>query len=504
MLIDMLPAHGIDTGMVTYLSCSLPEQKRLFQAASSESPYYFTGSRPVAAALREQIGPVMASTGGPNTLVATSFTPEIAEAVRMSACIENSGQCTALRHAVVNCSADEVKGIFDGTPVMQDSRDALTNGEFAGIFADAGAIMNHADGYTQHPDNANICYRQSTSLPPIGIEEEWRNVYADVTSPGDVIGNDANFTAELADWLVKNQPITLAVNDDGASNFGMGLQLFEQTGQVVYTVGTVTNPALTCQARPQDGEVFGEFPVRRELKQYTKFPVVVPTPTPAYNSVFETKYLREQGDTWAVPADLSAFVEAVESSSNASNSADYGAEVKGYMRVLFDYLADVCTENPKVGHNNSNRTALFGLQTTPHNGQPNILRCGPDTTAASLGPYLLPFHATSAGDNSEGSGLRVSVDPRNTALLSVISTVTGVEVVEEDAAAFAAAVERDDPYNVVDCDSHDGAGEQIEFSMPGQFISTLLCVGHIKSVKPNDQEFIDAFSASKKWLAMRY
>jgi hypothetical protein len=206
-------------------------------------------------------------------------------------------------------------------------------------------------------------YRQSNSLPPIGVEEHWRNVVADVTSPGHDV-TDERFTSELAEWLVKNQPITLAVNDDGESDFSVALKLFEQTGQVVYTVGTVVEPALTCQARPQDGEVFGEFPVRRELKKYTKFPVVVPTPTPAYNSVYDARYLRELADTWTVPPPLQTVADALDT----LDDADHGAEVKGYLRVLYDYLADACSSNPKLGHNNSNRTAMYGLQTPPHNG----------------------------------------------------------------------------------------------------------------------------------------
>jgi hypothetical protein len=50
-------------------------------------------------------------------------------------------------------------------------------------------------------------YRQSSSLPPIGVEEHWRNVVADVTSPGHDV-TDERFTSELAEWLVKNQVLT--------------------------------------------------------------------------------------------------------------------------------------------------------------------------------------------------------------------------------------------------------------------------------------------------------
>ena len=68
-------------------------------------------------------------------------------------------------------------------------------------------------------------------------------------------------------------------------------KLFEKTGQVVYTVGHEGNVALTCQARPQEGEVFGEFPVRLDLAKYTRYPVLVPSPTPAYNCHYESDFL---------------------------------------------------------------------------------------------------------------------------------------------------------------------------------------------------------------------
>ena len=42
-----------------------------------------------------------------------------------------------------------------------------------------------------------------------------------------------------------------------------------------------------------------------------------------------------------------------------------------------------------------------------------------------------------------------------------------------------------------------------EFPLVGQFVSLLLCVGHIKSVGVNDEAFIKAFTHSPKWLGAR-
>ena len=93
------------------------------------------------------------------------------------------------------------------------------------------------------------------------------------------------------------------------------------------------------------------------------------------------------------------------------------------------------------------------------------------------------------------SALRVSVDPANSALAAELQTA-GVAVVAEDDAAFAARVGAETPYNVLSPGAADG------FPLVGQFVSTLLCVGHVKSTKPADDDFIDAFKGSPKWLAM--
>ena len=73
-----------------------------------------------------------------------------------------------------------------------------------------------------------------------------RNVYVDVTSPADA--SAPAFVDELCRWLVRHQPITVAVNAE-AGDFSLALQLWERSAAVVFTVGTLQDCALTCQAR---------------------------------------------------------------------------------------------------------------------------------------------------------------------------------------------------------------------------------------------------------------
>merc|ERR1711865_102098 len=107
--------------MVSYAACPLSEQLRMM-AACPEGALYLTSSREVAAAARAGHGNVMASTGGPNTLVAPVMT-------------EDSGQCTALRHAVVpGATTEDLAAMFADVPTISTPQDALKNGAFAGVF----------------------------------------------------------------------------------------------------------------------------------------------------------------------------------------------------------------------------------------------------------------------------------------------------------------------------------------------------------------------------------
>jgi hypothetical protein len=43
-------------------------------------------------------------------------------------------------------------------------------------------------------------------------------------------------------------------------------------------------------------------------------------------------------------------------------------------------------------------------------------------------------------------------------------------------------------------------GVLTEFPIVSHFVSTLFCLGHIKSTKSKDEQFIKAFENSAKWL----
>lgn len=489
MLLDIMVKHNVDNGLLTYATCTIPQTHRLFDTFPN-GPMHITCNREVAANVRAVHANTLSSTGGPNTLVSTEATPEVMQAIRWSAMIENSGQCTALRHAVINTDESTVRSMFDDSKAVSSSAESLEKHEFANVFENYP--FETLEGYTIHrPSHGQPCaYRISDELPPDSLSEQWRQVYVDVTTPKEAVGSDDTFVASVAKWLVRNQPISLAVN----GSYDMALDLFEQTGQVVYTVGgTKEHVALTAQARPQDGEVFGEFPVRKELFKYTKYPMIIPSPPAAYNSTYSLSFLEGKGQAAKAKSGTSVPSKLLD---NVASDV-----VRGYMQVLWDYLADAC--GPRTGWRTGTddaRTALYGLQRPPLNGQKSVVRCDASISFERVAPILFPFVATNASDQ-----MYVSCDPSNAAALKVLSELN-IPVKEQSDAEFSKDVDEnaDDLYNVIDPSVLSlTEDESAEYPLAAQFISLWFPVGHVKSAKPNDGAFLQKFSASDKWLTCR-
>ena len=551
LLMELLGKHGAPKGLVTYAACGLEDQQKLFRA-SPEGAVYITSSRPVAATVRAIHGNVLASTGGPNTLVAPALTPEIADATKLSAMIENSGQCTALRHVCIGgggggVSEADIEAMFEDAPKVSSPVDALRTGSFAAIFdggdscsssSTSSSSSSHAirspfelaPGYVPHPKHGAIAYRLNGNgaMPPDGIDEHWRQTYVDVSTPADPFGSDG-MVAELAGWLVRNQPISTAMNTKGSSDQDLAYarSLFERTSQVVYTVGYEGSPALTCQARPQEGEIFGEFPERRDLGKYTKYPVVIPSSTPAYNAHYEQAHLV------AKATKVAAALEAVryrgkEGAAAAAYDLIHRVEsvaVRGFCVLLLEYLADATKPNTNPSRGDSantggpNRSILFGLQRPPMDGSVTLLRCGAATPFDALAPTLLPFLVT----NAAGS-VCISVDPANSALVEQLqgeeggaAWLRGTPVTVESQADFEGATSASSSssssssapvfYNVVPpealADNNNTNGVLEAFPLAQQFVSLYLPMGHIKSVRSDDEPFLKYFAASGKWLRLR-
>ena len=217
LLVDLMAKHGVDAGMLTYASSDLEGVKRILGSSPPTCPSYFTCSRDLAMAVKSARPNTVCSTGGPNTLVAPSLTAGAREAIRFSAGIENSGQCTALRHAVVGGGAtkEDVEGIFEGAPVVDSPEDSLERGEFSGVFPHS-PMHPTPSGYTSVPSYP-ARYRISRDLPEDGLEEYWRNVFVDVTSTEGKVEAGTEEAEGLAKWLVRNQ-----VREGGRGRGGCG------------------------------------------------------------------------------------------------------------------------------------------------------------------------------------------------------------------------------------------------------------------------------------------
>jgi hypothetical protein len=477
LLVDLCKEEGVDPGMVTYLSCSLDDIKHITTSCQDYTGnLYATCSRDLAESIKSGYPNTVASTGGPNTMIALDWTESIQDALACSASIESSGQCTALRHAVVppSTTSDDIAKVLKNVQSIPDAPYAVRNSSFDGVFEKhKGSPEPLAPSYTRHA-TADAFYKVDTQYPPNSIQEYWRKVVVDVsrvdcTSPKN--------KKELAAWLNTNQPISMAVN--GASRqatLDYGLDMWEHTGMVVNTIGTPENPALTCQARPQEAEVFGEFPPRHELKKYTKFPVVIPSSTPAYDASYTESYLTSKSMAPVVGAAIQPLVDGV------SNTL-----VRGYCVVLWEYLKDATQENPKRGFGKS-RTAMWGLQRPPL-GTTTHIRCSTETSWDDIAPMVLLFQATNASPQ-----LEVSVDPHNMEIAGLCEK-HGIAHVLEAQEAF-------DSHELAPGDNavHADGVSITDFPMVGQFISTLFPMGHLKSTEPDDEEFVARAKVLKKWL----
>lgn len=495
LLVERLAAEGIEPKMATYLATSIEEQRRVL-ASCPESPMYFTGSRAIAERIREVAPRLCASTGGPNTMLAEKLTGGVVEAAQMSHLIEHKGQCTAMRHLVVpNASAGDVEKIYakGSDSLVSDAAQAIENGCFASLFRDRHLQGSSPQGYQEAPGalSAFARFRVGKELPT-SINEMWREAYLDITAPPCI---DDAFLKSLAGWCNKEQPISLAIN---CTDLSLAMKLFERTSLVVYTIGHPDgegrNPALTCQARPQDGEVFGEVPPRRALGRTSRFPVIVPTSTPGYNSCYSLAYLRAQGeakpDTWGLPGQLASATKIAARVKNV--------EQRGFCREILTYLIDAAKgPRPGVGR----RSTLFGLQRPPLEGGLTCLRLEKPTSGANLphqdalfddlAPLLLPFVATNAR-----SQLVVSLDPFLSFPAFPMLQQAGIRVLREKRPAF----EQAEPvyWNVIVLPGEVGSRE--ERPLAAHFVSRLLCFGHVKSSSEGDDAFLEQFSRSDKWL----
>jgi len=477
LLVELMREEDVDLGMVTFACCSLNDIKKLLKA-KEDGPMYVTCSRVLAQEIKRGHEKTIASTGGPNTLFATEWTIEIAQALTLSATIESSGQCTALRHAVLpgEVNNDDIKKMFNNVASIRKEEvvESLRGEKFAAIIeGNNDAALPSGTKYTKHP-NHNIWYHLQPSLPPDNIEEHWRKVVVDITTDLDVVN--------LSRWLVRNQPISLAINTN-RDEWNIAMKLFENTALVVYTVGSPKNPSLTCQARPQNGEIFGEFPVRKSLSTFTKYPVIVPSSTPAYDTSYCKNYLGN--------LTINSLQEELRCTKELFK-AIHSSRVRGYCIEIANYLYEAV--GPKRG--DGERTVIWGLQRPPLDGTKTLIRSVPTDShlADALLPKLLPFFITNARSQVEVS---VADDCAAKNLKDLVGDIIDVSIEGESAFAERMHSQNFDQnyYNVIQ------ANEAITtFPLVGQFVSLSFPMGHIKSTEANDNEFVEFFQSSKKWL----
>ena len=515
-LASELDKQGVDPAYLTFCSATLADQQALIKAATGAAnkdpnftdapptPFLFTGARALAAAIKRDVTDgVIASTQGPNLMVALGLPPPVAQAAALSATIENSGQCTAMRVLVAppaDATSETLQGMFGSSAAGSTAPDFLRTREFAGLLeppptSTTGGEPKTPEGYTAHPSH-RVAYKWTEGLPA-SIDEHWRQVVLDVVTPPA-----GEFTDDVIEgiggWLVKHQPITVAINGVTGDtehalptppvHYGIARKIFERSALCVYTVGDAGKPALTAQARPQDGETFGELPPMHELTEVTRFPMVVPSAQAAYWSYYNRDYLSKRAKEFDPARDPTALGPMVNAAGRP--------EAKGYLLELAEYLKTAAV-GPHLTH--GARTCLYGLQRPPLDGKVTALRCSELTTLDELLPALLPFVLT----NARGQAV-LSVDPANDTLLDELPRLQLAHSALEDVSlflhneaqfkepAFQATLHRSIRPTELSA-THP-------FPLAQQAVTRLLPLGHVKSARTDDRHFVASFEASSKWL----
>jgi hypothetical protein len=539
LLIDLCCDVGIDASMITYVSASLSDVQSILQVCEhTTGNLYATCSRSVAADIMNIYPKTIASTSGPNTLVCTKWDNTIdksntmskmAQAIADSATIESAGQCTALRHCVVPTTISDqdcTKILLDNITTIDSPVKALSEAHYAGIIVpspskasslnepsptddyqrldtrhrhhDVGVYIKINNDTSSDSTNKNVLLTTSDST----IQEYWRQVVVDFTKL-DLVQNkcikqgkieirpvDEDAILKLASWLNIHQPISLAVNGPRHESIMVGIALWERTALVVYTLGSSDQmehmpPALTCQARPQDGECFGEFPPRNTMHQYTNFPVIIPSSNPSYDTTYKEEYLQSRGQ------DVSEYMN--KSTKNLLLAITNNS-TRGYCVLLIEYLQNACRKNPKLG-NSAIRTVLYGAQRPPLHMK-TILRCTQHSTYDEFIPVYILFHVTNARNQSE-----ISIHPDNASMMQMCQQLKLPCKIESNADFTSNSSNRTDIFQNVTITGMSLHGPPSRYPMVGNFVSLYLPFGHIKTTMVNDAEFEMKVRMSEKWLS---
>ena len=172
-------------------------------------------------------------------------------------------------------------------------------------------------------------------------------------------------------------------------------------------------------------------------------------------------------------------------------------KTRGYLTIIQEYIEDATKTGPKEGWRNGMedaRTCLYGLQRPPISGQPTVIRVGASTSLSDVAPILLPFVITNACSQVE-----VSVHSDNAAVIEALEG-NGLNVVKENNFENERKkTDIDEWYNLIEVDEHTILKDS-NYPLVAQWVSLFFPLGHIKSTKPDDQEFLELFKGSKKWL----